>query len=60
LNARIEFTLKIKEEEKVPAPDYHIENGQLVPTANFLLRRDFCCGSGCRHRPYPKEKVKSV
>jgi hypothetical protein len=26
-----------------------------VFTAKFLLRRGYCCGSGCRHCPYPKE-----
>jgi hypothetical protein len=46
----------MKEKEKIPAPDYYIENGKLVFTADFLLRRGFCCGSGCRHCPYPKEK----
>lgn len=39
----------------VEGEDYYIENGNLVFTASFLLRRGYCCGSGCRHCPYPKE-----
>jgi hypothetical protein len=42
-----------------PAPlqlgvDYYLENGRYVFTADFLQRRGYCCGSGCRHCPYPK------
>jgi hypothetical protein len=32
--------------------DYYLENGLLVFTAVFLLRRGYCCESGCRHCPY--------
>lgn len=32
--------------------DYYVENGLLVFTAAFLLRRGYCCESGCRHCPY--------
>jgi hypothetical protein len=33
--------------------DYYIENGLFVFTAEFLLKRGYCCDSGCRHCPYP-------
>lgn len=32
--------------------DYYIENGFYVFTRTYLLRRGFCCKSGCRHCPY--------
>lgn len=32
--------------------DYYLENGFYVFTAEFLLRRGYCCGNGCRHCPY--------
>jgi hypothetical protein len=32
--------------------DSYMENGYVVFTAQFLLRRGYCCGSGCRHCPY--------
>lgn len=36
--------------------DYYIEpDGRWVFTAEFLLKRGYCCGNGCRHCPYPKE-----
>ncbi len=34
--------------------DYYFENGLMVLTAEFLRKRGYCCGSGCRHCPYPK------
>jgi hypothetical protein len=32
--------------------DYTIEEGKWVFTSWFLLKRGFCCGSGCRNCPY--------
>jgi hypothetical protein len=45
-------------DEKPAAPpplgpeDFYIENGNLVFTAAYHLKRGSCCGSGCRHCPY--------
>jgi hypothetical protein len=39
----------------VEGEDYYVENGLYVFTASFLKRRGYCCDSGCRHCPYPKE-----
>ena len=38
--------------------DYYFDaqTGLLVFTAHYLARRGFCCGNGCRHCPYLKEK----
>jgi hypothetical protein len=35
------------------APDYTLEDGLVVFSRDFLLRRGSCCGSGCRNCPYP-------
>ena len=32
--------------------DYYLENGAMVFTSDYLSRRGYCCGSGCRHCPY--------
>jgi hypothetical protein len=32
--------------------DYYVENGLMVLTARYLLRRGYCCEQGCRHCPY--------
>jgi hypothetical protein len=32
--------------------DYYLENGNWVFTAKYLLKRGYCCRSGCRHCPY--------
>lgn len=32
------------------------ETGLLVLTATYLSRRGFCCGTGCRHCPYPPDE----
>jgi Family of unknown function (DUF5522) len=36
----------------IEGEDYYLENGYLVFTAKYLLKRGYCCGSGCRHCPY--------
>lgn len=35
-----------------PGRDFYTEQGSVVFTAAFLLRRGWCCGNGCRHCPY--------
>lgn len=40
--------------------DYYLERGYLVFTARYLLRRGYCCESGCRHCPYTAEAVDSA
>jgi hypothetical protein len=41
----------------MPAPplapeDYYLENGLMVFTATYHLKRGYCCGNGCRHCPW--------
>jgi hypothetical protein len=50
---------KIAEPIEAPRPlvegvDYYVDQGLYVWTAAYLARRGTCCGSGCRHCPYPK------
>lgn len=39
--------------------DYYIENGLLVFTQAYHLKRGACCGSGCRHCPYQETERPS-
>jgi hypothetical protein len=39
--------------------DYYLEDGNMVFTEKFLLRRGHCCESGCRHCPYQEEESRS-
>ena len=46
--------------ERIQAPliegrDYTWENGLMVMTAAYLLRRGYCCENGCRNCPYENE-----
>ena len=36
----------------VEGEDYYFENGLMVLTEKFLLRRGYCCENGCRHCPF--------
>jgi len=38
--------------ELVEGEDFYIEKGLYVFTREYLLKRGFCCQSGCRHCPY--------
>lgn len=51
----------MSEEKPIPPPppppleegDYYIdESGLMVLTAQYLLKRGFCCENGCRHCRY--------
>lgn len=35
---------------------YYSEEGYLVFTEKYLLKRGYCCKSGCRHCPYGYNK----
>jgi hypothetical protein len=43
----------------VAGEDYYMdsETGFMVFTAKYLLRRGYCCSSGCRHCPYAKPGI---
>ncbi|QYH41271.1 MULTISPECIES: DUF5522 domain-containing protein [Algoriphagus] len=47
-----------KKQGKLPAlepGDYYLnEQGLMVFTEKYHLKRGYCCGSGCKHCPYPK------
>jgi hypothetical protein len=36
--------------------DFYLENGFVVFTEAFHLKRGYCCKSGCRHCPYGFKK----
>jgi hypothetical protein len=36
--------------------DFYWENGLMVFTAEYHLKRGYCCKSGCRHCPYGFKK----
>src|SRR5215470_6009553 len=41
----------------VEGQDYYCEGPAIVFTAHYLLRRVYCCDSGCRHCPYKSVQV---
>jgi hypothetical protein len=43
----------------VEGVDYTMENGKLVFTAHYHLKRGYCCNSKCRHCPYGNAPVPS-
>jgi hypothetical protein len=46
----------VREEELKEGEDYYLENGYLVFTEAYHLKRGHCCGSGCRHCPWREEE----
>jgi hypothetical protein len=38
--------------------DFYLENGNVVFTALFHLKRGECCGTGCRHCPFDPKHLK--
>ena len=41
-----------REPPELEPGDYYMEGPNLVFTAQYHLKRGYCCGSGCRHCPY--------
>ena len=42
----------VAKDELVEGVDFYREGAAMVFTERFLLRRGYCCESGCRHCPY--------
>jgi hypothetical protein len=36
--------------------DFYLENGLMVFTRSYHLKRGYCCNHGCRHCPYKIKK----
>jgi tRNA (guanine-N7-)-methyltransferase len=55
--------LMSKEEQKAVKAEegdyYFLEDGRMVFTEQYHLKRGYCCGSGCRHCPYNHKNVPS-
>ncbi len=37
--------------------DFYFEDGLLVMTEQFHLKRGYCCGNTCKHCPFDHENV---
>lgn len=47
---------KTKSKEELDKPLFYYENGLLVFTEQYHLKRGYCCKNGCRHCPYGYKK----
>jgi len=43
----------------VEGKDYYFDQGLMVLTAAYHLRRGYCCEQGCRHCPY-EDRAKGL
>jgi len=48
------------EKDKPEEVLYYMENGLVVFTEAFHLKRGYCCKNRCRHCPYDKPAKRSV
>ncbi len=46
-----------KNQQENDSKDFYFENGLMVMTEAYHLKRGYCCGSNCRHCPYNHENV---
>ena len=47
-----DMSLFSREKRYLPGDYYMSEEGYIVFTEQYLLRRGYCCESGCKHCPY--------
>jgi hypothetical protein len=52
------LTIVPKADPSAESPDFYMENGYMVFTEAYHLRRGSCCGNGCRHCPYRSKREK--
>ncbi|MFN2502159.1 MAG: TlyA family rRNA (cytidine-2'-O)-methyltransferase [Pyrinomonadaceae bacterium] len=55
----------MREKDAAPKPlveglDFYLEDGLMVLTSRYLLKRGYCCESGCRHCPYGYRERNNV
>ncbi len=48
-----------KSEIKMEDEDFYYENGFMVMTEVYHLKRGYCCGSKCRHCPFEWRNVEN-
>ena len=49
-----------KRQTLVEGVDYYLEGTKFVFTAEYHLKRGYCCNSRCRHCPYGRDSVPTV
>jgi len=47
-----------KRDKLEPDEFYYNENGYIVFTEKYHLKRGYCCQNGCKHCPYGFDKTK--
>ncbi|MFC3034435.1 DUF5522 domain-containing protein [Pseudoalteromonas fenneropenaei] len=56
LQEQITLAAPYKQQALIEGLDYDIEQGFMVFSRWYHLRRGACCGNGCRHCPWRKER----
>ena len=46
-----------KNKDEKATPLFYFDDGLMVMTEAFHLKRGYCCGNKCRHCPYDYENV---
>lgn len=52
VTAKSKMPITKENNTKTVEKGYYFENGFCVFTSEFLKKRGYCCGNGCRHCPY--------
>lgn len=45
---------------KITNEDFYREDGKIIFTKEYHLKRGYCCGNKCRHCPYTKPCIKGT
>ena len=49
-----------EDDQSESPPDWYIEDGLVVFTESYHLKRGWCCSSDCRHCPFKGETKDAV
>ena len=52
-----QYVKELTKPKLLPTDFYYNENGLMVMTESYHLRRGYCCNNNCKHCPY-KNKIE--
>ena len=54
-----QYVRELTKPKLLPTDFYYNDNGLMVMTESYHLRRGYCCGNGCKHCPYKNKNEQN-
>ncbi len=54
-----QYVRELTKPKLLPTDFYYNDNGLMVMTESYHLRRGYCCDNGCKHCPYKNKNEQN-